>query len=97
MLHLKREFVWCRKLETYESISEIARKISKLVRRRIEKISRADRVRNEEILRRVEEEKNVLHTEKRGNANWFGHLLSRICRSCKNISHITKFLQSRVR
>jgi len=33
-------------------------------RRRTEKISRADRVRNEKELRRVKEERNILHTAK---------------------------------
>jgi hypothetical protein len=34
--------------------------------RRMEKISRADSVGNEEVLHRVKEERNVLHTVKRG-------------------------------
>jgi hypothetical protein len=37
--------------------------------RRMEKISLADRVRNEEILRRVKEERNIIHTVKRRKAN----------------------------
>jgi hypothetical protein len=42
--------------------------------RRIEKISCADRVRNE-VLQRVKEERNILHTIKRRKANWIGHIL----------------------
>jgi hypothetical protein len=34
-------------------------------RRRMEKISWTDRVRNEEVLHRVKEEKNIIHTIKR--------------------------------
>jgi hypothetical protein len=35
--------------------------------RRMEKISWTDRVRNEEVLHRVKEERNILHTVKRRN------------------------------
>ena len=37
--------------------------------RRMEKISWTDRVRNEEVLRRVKKERNILHTVKRRKAN----------------------------
>jgi hypothetical protein len=36
-------------------------------------------VRNEEVLRRVKEDRNILHTIKRRKANWIGHIL---CRNC---------------
>ena len=39
-----------------------------------EKISWSDRVRNEDVLRRVKEERNILHTMKRRKANWIGHI-----------------------
>jgi hypothetical protein len=45
----------------------------------MEKISWTDRVRNEEVLHRVKEERNILHTIKRRKANWIGHIL---CRNC---------------
>jgi hypothetical protein len=45
--------------------------------RRVEKISWADRVRNEEVLHRVKEERNILRTTKRRKANWIGHILRR--------------------
>jgi hypothetical protein len=32
-------------------------------------------VRNEKVLRRVKEERNILHTVKRRKANWIGHIL----------------------
>jgi hypothetical protein len=41
---------------------------------RMEKISWTDRVRNGEVLHRVEEERNILHTVKRRKANWIGIL-----------------------
>jgi hypothetical protein len=38
-----------------------------------------DRVRTEEVLHRVNEERNILHTIKRRKANWIGHILRRNC------------------
>jgi replicative superfamily II helicase len=46
--------------------------------RRMEEISWTDRVRNEEVLHRVKEKKNILHTIKR-KASWIGHTLLRNC------------------
>jgi hypothetical protein len=45
----------------------------------MEKISWTDRVRNEEVLHRVKEERNILHIIKRRKANWIGHSLRRNC------------------
>jgi hypothetical protein len=36
-------------------------------------------VRNEEVLHRIKEERNILHTIKRRKANWIGHILRRNC------------------
>jgi hypothetical protein len=36
-------------------------------------------VRNEEVLHRVNEERNIVHTIKRRKANWIGHSLRRNC------------------
>jgi hypothetical protein len=36
-------------------------------------------VRNEEVLLRAKEKRNILHTVKRRKANWIGHVL---CRNC---------------
>jgi len=47
--------------------------------RRTEKISWTDHVRNEEILLRVKEQKNILHEISKRKANWIGHILSRNC------------------
>ena len=47
--------------------------------RRMEKIGWTDRVRNEEVLHRVKEERNILHTVKRRKADWIGHILHRNC------------------
>jgi hypothetical protein len=45
----------------------------------MQKISWTDRVRTEEVLHRVKEERNILHTVKRRKANWIGHILGRNC------------------
>jgi hypothetical protein len=45
----------------------------------MEKISWTDRVRNEEVLHRVKEERNIVHTIKKRKANWIGHILRRNC------------------
>jgi hypothetical protein len=36
-------------------------------------------VRNEEVLDRVKEERNIVHTIKRRKANWIGHILRGNC------------------
>ena len=41
----------------------------------MEKTSWTDRVRNEEVLHRVSEERNIPHTRKRIEADWIGHIL----------------------
>jgi hypothetical protein len=45
----------------------------------MEKISWTDRVNNEAVLHRVKEERNILHTIRRREANWIGHILRRNC------------------
>ena len=46
--------------------------------RRME-ISWTDHVRNEEVLLRVNEQRNILHEIRKRKANWIGHIL---CRNC---------------
>jgi len=45
----------------------------------MEKISWTDHVRNEEVLLRVKEQRNILHEISKRKANWFGHILRRNC------------------
>ena len=45
----------------------------------MEKISWADHVRNEEVLLRVNEQRNILHEIRKQKANWIGHILRRNC------------------
>jgi hypothetical protein len=47
--------------------------------RRMEKISWTDHVRNDEVLVRVKEQRNVLSEISKRKANWIGHIL---CRNC---------------
>jgi hypothetical protein len=46
---------------------------------RMEKLGWTERVRGEEVLQRVREDRNILHTVKRRKANWIGHIL---CGNC---------------
>jgi len=52
----------------------------------MENIIWAERVKNEEVLHIVREERNVLHTIKRRKANWTGHILRRNCL----LKHVTE-------
>jgi len=45
----------------------------------MEKINWTDHVRNEEVLLRVKEQRNILHEITKRKANWIGHIL---CRNC---------------
>jgi hypothetical protein len=45
----------------------------------MEKISWTDHVRNEDVLLRGEEQRNILHEIRKRKANWIGHILRRNC------------------
>ena len=45
----------------------------------MKKISWTDHVRNEEVLLRVKEQRNILHEIRKRKTNWIGHIL---CRNC---------------
>jgi hypothetical protein len=47
--------------------------------RRMENISWIDYVRNEDVLLRVKEQRNILHKIRKRKANWIGHILRRNC------------------
>jgi hypothetical protein len=59
--------------------------------RRMEKISWTDYVRNEEVLLRVKEQRNILHEilSKR-KANWIGHILRRNC-------HLRQIIEGKIK
>jgi hypothetical protein len=48
-----------------------------LCRRRMEKISWSDHVRNEDVLLTVKEQRNILHEIFKRKVNWIGHILRR--------------------
>ena len=45
----------------------------------MEKISLTEHMRNEVVLLRVKEQRNILHEISKRKANWIGHIL---CRNC---------------
>ena len=45
----------------------------------MEKISWTDHVRNEDVLLRVKEQRNILHEIRKRKENWIGHILRRNC------------------
>ena len=47
--------------------------------RGMEKISWTSHVRNEEVLLRANEQRNILHEIRKRKANWIGHILRRDC------------------
>jgi len=47
--------------------------------RRMERISWTDHVRNEEVLLRVKEQRNILRVIRKRKASWIGHILRRNC------------------
>jgi len=47
--------------------------------RRMEKIRWTDHVRNEDVLLRVKERRNILHEIRKRKVNWIGHILRRNC------------------
>ena len=66
-------------------------------RRRLEKISWTNHVRNEEVLHRVEEQRNILHEISKPKANWIGHILRRNCLLQKVIEGKIKVAERRGR
>jgi len=51
--------------------------------KRMEKIIWTDHVRKEEVLLKVNEQRNILHEISKRKANWTGHVLRRNCLSKK--------------
>jgi hypothetical protein len=47
--------------------------------RRMQKISWTDHMRNEEVVLRVKEQRNILHEISKRKANWIGHILRKNC------------------
>jgi len=79
ILHLEYCFVWCWNLDTSGSRSEIPGKFWNVVLEKDGEISWTDHVKNEEVLLRVNEQRNILHEIRKRKANWIGHILRRNC------------------
>jgi len=45
----------------------------------MEKVSWTDGVKNELVIQKVEEKRNIVHKTKQRNVNWIGHILRRNC------------------
>jgi hypothetical protein len=56
--------------------------------RRIEKISWTDHVRNEEVLLRVKEQRNILQEIRKRKGNWIGHI-------CVEAAYYDRLLEER--
>jgi hypothetical protein len=65
--------------ETWTLRAETPGKFEMWCRRRMGRVSWTDHVRNEEVLLRVKEQRNILHEISNGKANWIGHILRRDC------------------
>jgi len=79
MLHLEHSIIWCSNLDDSGSRKKHMESFEMWCWRRMEKISRTDHVRNEEVLLRVNEQRNILHEISKRKVNWIGHIL---CRNC---------------
>jgi hypothetical protein len=75
----KSEFNKKRALFTSKIDLELQKKLVKCWCWRRMEISWTDHVRNEEVLLRVKEQRNILHEISKRKANWIGHILRRNC------------------
>ena len=66
-------------MDTAGSRSEKPGKFRSVVLEKDGKISWTDHMRNEEVLLRVQEQRNILHEISKRKANWIGHILRRNC------------------
>jgi hypothetical protein len=68
---MQHSFVWCWDWDSW------GRRAEMWCWRRLVKISWGDRVRTEELLQRVKEDRTIVNTTKRRKAKWIGHILRR--------------------
>jgi len=78
-IYLEHGFVWCWNLELRAADQKYLESFEMWCWRRMEKISWTDHVRNEEVLLRINEQRNILHEIRKQKANWIGHILRRNC------------------
>ena len=79
MLHLEHGFIWWWNLDASGSRSEIPGKFWNVVLEKDEKGQLDWSCKNEEVLFRVNEQRNILHEIRKRKANWIGHFLRRNC------------------
>ena len=73
MLHLEHGFLWCWNLDAAGSRSEIPGKFWNVVLEKDGEDQLGGHVRNEEVLIRVNEQRNILHEIRKRKAKWIGH------------------------
>ena len=79
MLHLEHSFIWCLNLDASGSRSEIPGKFRNVVLEKDGEDQLDRSCENEEVLVRVNEQRNILHEIRKRKANWIGHILRRNC------------------
>ena len=79
MLHLEHGFVWCWNLDASGSRSEIPGKFWNVVLEKDGEDQLDRPCENEEVLLRVNEQRNILHEIRKRKDNWIGHILRRNC------------------
>lgn len=65
--------------------------------RRVENIKWSDKIRNEEVLRRVGEERAILKTIRKRNESWLGHMLRRDCLHRREMEGKTKTKKKKIK
>ena len=71
------KFLWCYKPRAVDQ--KHLESFEMWYSRMMKKISWTDHVRNEKVLLRVKEQRNILHEILKRKANWIGHILRRNC------------------
>jgi len=79
VLHLEHSFIWCLNLDASGSRSEIPGKFRNVVLEKDGEDQLDRSCENEEVLLRVNEQRNILHEIRKRKANWIGHILRRNC------------------
>ena len=81
VIHLEHNFVWCWKLDTLGSRSEISGMFWHVVLEKHGKVQLDGWCDKEGVLQRVKVERNILQTVKMRDATWIGHILRKNCLS----------------
>jgi len=88
MQHLECSITWCQNLRHFIKIRNNLKVLKPGAGEGWRRSFGPVCVKNEEVLYRVKEEINILHTIKRRKANWIGHILCRNCLLKHIIGHI---------